>query len=481
MIQKKYPKGININSEEDEILQKVALAAKELSVEAYVIGGFVRDKLLKKTARKDIDFVCVGSGVDFAVQSAGKFENSSEPAIFKNFGTAMFKVDDFELEFVGARKESYDQNSRKPMVENGTLEDDQKRRDFTINALAISLNEENYGKLLDPFDGIKDLKKRLVQTPLDPDKTFSDDPLRMLRAIRFAAQLDFRIEEKTFASIKNNSHRIEIISMERISSELNKILMVDKPSYGMDLMFKSGLLKYFLPELVELEGVEIIEGHGHKDNFYHTLKVVDNLAQQSDDLWLRWAALLHDIGKPRTKRFEKGHGWTFHAHDVVGAKMVNRIFKRLRLPLNEKMRFVEKLVLLHLRPIGLDKENITDSAIRRLLYDAGDDIDDLMDLCEADITSKNEYKVKKYLQNLKLVRLKLKELEEKDHIRNFQPPVSGEDIMKAFYIKPGKEIGVIKNMIKEAILDGKLPNKREAALEYMYDLGKQMGLKAVNE
>ncbi len=447
----------------------------ETGVDSYAVGGYVRDIFLNRPTQ-DIDIVCIGSGIDFAKKVAKKFSPVPRVAVFKNFGTAMFKLDELEVEFVGARKESYNRNSRKPIVEDGTLQDDQNRRDFTINALAISLKKENYGELLDPFGGIAHLEQKILKTPLDPDITFSDDPLRMMRAIRFANQLGFRIESATLHAIKRNAARIEIISMERISEELNKILMTETPSIGFKLLFETGLLKLIFPEMVELQGAQHIDGRGHKDNFYHTLQVLDNLCQTSDDIWLRWAAVLHDIGKPATKRFDKTHGWTFHGHEVVGARMVSYIFRKLKLPLNEKMKYVEKMVRLHLRPIGLNKEDITDSAIRRLLFDAGDDIDDLMKLCNADITTKNPEKMKRYLANFEIVRQKLKDIEEKDRIRNWQPPVSGEEIMKHFNLQPSKPVGIIKDAIKDAILDGVIGNNREEAYEFMIKKGRELGL-----
>lgn len=446
--------------------------------DAYLIGGYVRDCLLGKPG-KDIDIVVVGSGIDFAREVAGKL-GRKKVSYFKNFGTAMFRYKDLEIEFVGARKESYSRDSRKPVVEDGSLEDDQNRRDFTINALAFSLKEENFGKMVDPFGGREDLKKGIIRTPLDPDTTFSDDPLRMMRAIRFASQLNFTIEESCFKAIRENRERISIISMERIMDELNKIMLSRKPSKGLYLLDESGLLELLFPELHTLKGVESRSGMEHKDNFIHTLKVLDNLSKKSDDLWLRWAALLHDIAKPATKKFDHDTGWTFHGHEYLGMKMIPGIFRRMKLPLHEKMRYVQKLVRLHLRPIALVEDNVSDSAIRRLIYDAGDDVDDLMMLCEADITSKNEKKVKQYLKNFGIVREKMKEIEEKDSIRNFQPPVSGEDIIETFDIDPGPVVGKIKNAMKEAILDGEIPNERKAAWDFMIKKALEFGLHEKN-
>lgn len=460
------------------ILEKIAYAAEVLQVDCYLIGGFVRDKLIGRPTH-DADIVCVGDGIALAHETAARFSPAPKVAFFKNFGTAHIHVDGLDIEFVGARKESYQYHSRNPEVSPGTLADDQHRRDFTMNAMAISLNRSNYGELIDPFDGITDLNNKIIRTPLDPVQTFSDDPLRMIRAIRFASQLQFHIEEKTWCGIRDNVHRIQIISQERITDELNKILMSNKPSVGFDLLFKSGLLHRIFPQMVDLAGAEFKDGLGHKDNFYHTLQVVDNIAEKSDDLWLRWAALLHDIGKPATKKFEEGHGWTFHGHEVVGGRMVPRIFTKLRLPQDHKMRFVRKLVELHLRPISLTKENITDSAIRRLLFDAGEDIEALMTLCKADITSKNKQKVKKYLDNFEIVQKRLNEVEEKDKIRNWQPPISGEKIMEVFGIGPCKKVGEIKNAIKDAILDGIIENNYEAAYHFMLTKAEELDLAPV--
>lgn len=457
-----------------EILSEVISAE---NTEAYVIGGWVRDCLLKREhPDKDIDIVVIGNGIETAKKVARKIDRKIKVCTFKNFGTAMFRYEDYDIEFVGARKESYNRGSRKPVVENGTLRDDQERRDFTINALAISLNKEDYGTFLDPFGGIDDLKNKLIRTPLDPDRTFSDDPLRMMRAVRFAAQLNFTIDEKTFESINLNAGRIRIVSAERIVTELNKILMSKHPSKGILLLEKSGLLKIIFPELDNLRGVETREGKGHKDNFIHSVKVLENISKKTDNLWLRWAALLHDIAKPVTKKYDPETGWSFHGHEYVGAKMIPEIFRRLRLPLNDRMKYIQKMIDLHLRPIVLSNESVTDSAIRRLLFEAGDDIDDLMLLCEADITSKNEAKKTRHLENFKLVRSKLKEIEEKDEVRNFQPPINGEEIIRTFGLKPGREVGIIKNIIREAILDGIIPNEYEAASRLMIIKGKEMGL-----
>lgn len=479
------------------LLKTIAEAAGELGIDAFLVGGFVRDKILGR-ATDDADVVCLGNGIQLAHAVAHKFHPVPTVSFFKNFGTAHIRINlahlgdadqsmadeesttgHFDVEFVGARKESYQPESRKPQVATGTLEDDQFRRDFTINAMAISLRQEDYGTLIDPFGGMKDLNDKIIRTPLDPIRTFSDDPLRMMRAIRFATQLNFTIDENTLAGIREDAHRIRIISQERITEELNKIIASPRPSIGFDLLYRTGLLRLIFPQMVDLAGAEYKDGIGHKDNFYHTLQVLDNVAKSSSDLWLRWAAILHDIAKPATKRFEEGHGWTFHGHEVVGGRMVPRIFAKLKLPQNEKMRFVKKLVELHLRPISLTKENITDSAIRRLLFDAGEDFDALMILCDADITSKNKHKVKRFQENFKLVREKCKFVEEKDHIRNWQPPVTGEMIMEMFNLPPSKPVGDLKNALKDAILDGEIPNELEAARAFLTTKASEMGLKAI--
>ena len=458
------------------VFNTVSVATRNLGLESYVIGGFVRDFLLKRGDAKDIDIVAVGSGIELAKEVSNLLPGKPKVSIFKTYGTAMLKTGAIELEFVGARKESYQADSRNPAVEDGTLEEDQNRRDFTINALAISLNNDSFGKLLDPFNGLSDLEQKIIRTPLDPDITYSDDPLRMLRAIRFATQLNFSIEKESLQSITKNADRIQIISKERIVEECHKILAAPVPSIGFALLHKTGLLPYIFPELVALEGIEEKEGQKHKDNFWHTLEVVDNIAQTTDNLWLRWAALLHDIGKAPTKRFDKKVGWTFHAHEFVGAKMVYKLFKRLKMPLNDKMKFVQKMVMMSSRPIVLAGE-VTDSAVRRLIFDAGDYVEDLMILCEADITTKNPNRFKKYHNNFQKVRRKIVEVEERDHVRNFQPPVSGEEIMTTFGLKPCREIGIIKDAIKEAILEGEIPNEYEAARDFMLKKGQEIGLK----
>lgn len=455
------------------VFKLIATCADELGVQAYVIGGFVRDIFLERES-KDIDVVTIGKGIELAKLVHQKLGEEAHLSVFKNFGTAQVKIDDLEIEFVGARRESYNRNSRKPIVEDGTLEDDQNRRDFTINAFAIGLNKNEFGKLLDPFNGKADLENKIIRTPLDPAITYSDDPLRMMRAIRFSSQLGFSIEQKSLQAISENKQRIEIVSKERITDELNKIILSPVPSVGFKLLFDTGLLNLIFPEMVKLHGVETINGKSHKDNFYHTLEVLDNTARKSNDLWLRWAAILHDIAKPATKRFEPEHGWTFHGHEDKGARMVPKIFANLKLPLNEKMKYVQKLVLLHLRPIVLAKTEITDSAIRRVLFEAGEDIEDLMTLCEADITTKNPNKVKRYLHNFEIVREKLKELEEKDKLRNWQPPVSGEEIMEMFNLQPCKKVGDLKNALREAILDGVIKNDKQEGVAFLEEVYKTL-------
>jgi len=466
----------NIKDYERDILSLIGATGKSLGFPVFAVGGYVRDRLLNRSS-KDLDIVCLGSGIELATAVASQLHPRPRLSIFKRFGTAMLKHQDLEVEFVGARKESYRHDSRKPTVEEGSLQDDQNRRDFTINALAVSLNEDNFGELIDPFNGIQHLSQKKLITPLDPAKTFSDDPLRMMRAVRFASQLNFEIDPVTFEAIKKYKGRLSIISMERIITELNKIVLSNPPSKGFKLLFDSGLLGEFFPEMVKLQGVEIREGKGHKDNFYHTLEVLDNISEYTDDLYLRWAAIMHDIAKPPTKRFEPEIGWTFHGHDGLGAAMVPRIFRRLKLPLDAKMKFVQKLVKLHLRPISLTKENISDAAIRKLLFEAGDDLEALMTLCKADITSKNPNKVKRYLANYEVVQQKMIEVEEKDHIRNWQPPITGEQIMSTFNIPPSRPVGTIKMAIKDAILDGKIPNEYDAAYSFMLEKGKEIGLK----
>jgi tRNA nucleotidyltransferase (CCA-adding enzyme) len=465
---------------QNTIFEVISKASVELNVESYVIGGFVRDLLLERKFKKDIDIVAVGSGIELALKVSELLPKKPKVQVFKNYGTAMLRFEDTEIEFVGARKESYHFESRNPVVENGTLEDDQNRRDFTINALALSLNPTNFGDLVDPFDGVLDLENKTIKTPLDPDITYSDDPLRMMRAIRFATQLGFEIEANSLASITKNAERITIISGERIVDELNKILSTEKPSIGFLLLYKTGLLDIILPELTALNQVEEIEGHTHKNNFYHTLEVVDNICPNTDDVWLRWSALLHDIGKAPTKRFNKKQGWTFHGHEFLGGKMVKKIFERLHMPLNQKMKFVQKMVMMSSRPIVLAEDLVTDSAVRRLVFDAGEDVDNLMTLCEADITTKNPAKFKKYHNNFDIVRKKIIEVEARDHVRNFQPPISGEEIMAIFDLKPSREIGVLKEAVKEAILEGEIPNDYQAAYDFILKRAEKLGLQKVN-
>jgi tRNA nucleotidyltransferase (CCA-adding enzyme) len=466
-----YTKALN-----NKIFEVISQASQELNIESYVIGGFVRDLILKRDFKKDIDIVAVGSGIELALKVSALLPKKPKVQVFKTYGTAMLRFEDTEIEFVGARKESYHFDSRNPVVENGTLEDDQNRRDFTINALALSLNSASFGELLDPFGGLKDMDNKILKTPLDPDITYSDDPLRMMRAIRFANQLNFEIEENSLQSITKNAERIKIISGERVVDELNKILSTDKPSEGFLLLYKTGLLDILLPELTALNQVEEIEGQTHKNNFYHTLEVVDNISPNTDDVWLRWAALLHDIGKAPTKRFNKKQGWTFHGHEFLGGKMVKKIFERLHMPLNQKMKFVQKMVMMSSRPIVLSQETVTDSAVRRLVFDAGEDVENLMTLCEADITTKNPSKFKKYHSNFEIVRKKIVEVEERDHVRNFQPPITGEEIMEIFNLKPSKEIGMLKEAIKEAILEGEIANDYQAAYDFMLKRAKKIGL-----
>ena len=466
--------------EKEPVFAKVGEAADVLGIEAYVVGGFVRDIFLERPS-KDLDFVCVGSGISLAQQVADSLKGKATLSVFKNFGTAQVRWNDYDLEFVGARKESYRADSRKPIVEDGTLQDDQERRDFTINAMAICINKGRFGELIDPFNGMGDLKKKIIKTPLDPDITFSDDPLRIMRAVRFAAQLGFDIAPDTMEGITRNAHRMEIVSMERTIDELNKIILSNPPSYGFQLLFHSGVLKHIFPEMVDLHGVEVIDGKAHKDNFFHTLKVLDNVSKVSNDLWLRWAAIMHDIAKPATKKFNNKVGWTFHGHEDKGARMVPPIFRRMRLPLDMKMKYVQKLVRLHLRPIALVKREVTDSAVRRLLFEAGDDVEDLMKLCKADITSKDHNRVARYLSNFELVEQKMTEVEGKDHVRNFQPPVSGELIMEVFGIAPSKPIGEIKEVIKEAIMEGEIRNEFLPAYELMLKTGLKMGLRPLKE
>jgi tRNA nucleotidyltransferase/poly(A) polymerase len=475
-------KQLNYNKAlQNPIFKIIAKASEELGIDSYVIGGFVRDFLLERDFKKDIDVVAIGSGIDLALKVSELLPKKPKVQVFKTYGTAMLRYKEIDIEFVGARKESYNHDSRNPIVENGTLEDDQNRRDFTINALAISLNSNNYGKLLDPFNGFSDLQNKILRTPLNPDVTYSDDPLRMLRGIRFSTQLNFEIETESLKAIERNNHRIQIISGERIVDELNKILSSDKPSIGFLHLYKTGLLDLILPELTALNNVEEIEGQTHKNNFYHTLEVVDNICPYTDDVWLRWSALLHDIGKAPTKKFNKKQGWTFHGHEFLGGKMVKKIFERLHMPLNNKLKFVQKMVVMSSRPIVLSEDMVTDSAVRRLVFDAGEDVDDLMKLCEADITTKNPAKFKKYHSNFDIVRKKIIEVEERDHVRNFQPPISGEEIMELFNLKPSREIGILKEAVKEAILEGEIANEYDAALKFVLKRAEKLGLKKVNE
>lgn len=475
IIKQNYKEALNL-----PIFDIISRAAQELNIDAFVIGGFVRDYILERENNKDIDVVAIGSGIDLALKVSELLPEKPKVQVFKNYGTAMLHFKGTDIEFVGARKESYQRDSRKPIVEDGTLQDDQNRRDFTINALAFSLNQHNFGDITDPFGGIEDLQNQIIRTPLDPDITYSDDPLRMMRAIRFATQLQFTIEKKSLEAITRNAERINIISGERISEELNKILQTDKPSIGFLLLYKTGLLQLILPELTALNQVEEIEGHTHKNNFYHTLEVVDNICPNTDDLWLRWAALLHDIGKAPTKKFNKKQGWTFHGHEFLGGKMAKKIFQRLHMPLNHKMRFVQKMVSMSSRPIVIAEDQVTDSAVRRLVFDAGDDIENLLTLCEADITTKNPKKFKKYHNNFKIVRQKIVEVEEKDHVRNFQPPITGEEIMEIFNLQPSREIGIIKEAIKEAILEGEIGNDYTEAYHFMMKIAQKLNLQAVN-
>ncbi|MBN8641411.1 MAG: HD domain-containing protein [Flavobacteriales bacterium] len=466
---------------QNPIFKIIAQASKDLGVDSYVIGGFVRDYLLQRDFKKDIDVVAIGSGIELALKVSELLPNKPKVQVFKTYGTAMLRYKEIDIEFVGARKESYNKESRNPIVENGTLEDDQNRRDFTINALAFSLNENNYGELIDPFNGLEDLQNKIIKTPLNPDITYSDDPLRMMRAIRFASQLNFDIETESLQAIKRNSERLKIITGERIVDELNKILSTEKPSIGFLHLYKTGLLDLILPELTALNNVEEIEGHTHKNNFYHTLEVVDNICPNTDDVWLRWAALLHDIGKAPTKKFSKKQGWTFHGHEFLGGKMVKKIFERMHMPLNNKLKFVQKMVMMSSRPIVLSEDIVTDSAVRRLVFDAGEDVDNLMTLCEADITTKNPAKFKKYHNNFDIVRRKIIEVEERDKVRVFQPPISGEEIMELFNLKPSREIGILKEAVKEAILEGEIPNEYQAAFDFVMAKAAKMGLKKATE